>query len=217
MKHSTLLFCGILAAFAASWWGMVAYPQRQLSGLQPLRGTNETGAAFSHPAARSGEAAQGREVYVSLGCVACHTQQVRPPEGGSDLARGWGKRRTVARDYLLDEPVQMGTDRLGPDLTNFGERLGTNLFPMVRLYNPRLVSTNSVCPPLPFLFENRAVRVFGSSPEALTLSGTAAPDLGQQIVPTRRAYKLAAYLKSLHSSVELPEAPLPVTSEDSSK
>jgi hypothetical protein len=35
---------------------------------------------------------------------------------GADLARGWGRRRTVARDYLRDQPVMLGTVRFGPDL-----------------------------------------------------------------------------------------------------
>lgn len=217
MKHGALLFCGVLTAFSASWWGMVAYPQRQLSNLPIYLGTNDAGMAYQYPTARSGEAAQGRLVYVSLGCVACHTQQVRPVDGGNDIARGWGRRRSVARDYIYDEPVQMGDNRLGPDLANYGERLGTNAFPLTRLFNPQLVVSNTICPPLPFLFDHRSVRISGPSAEALVLKGTAAPAVGEEVVPTLAAYQLAAYLKSLHTSVEVPEALLPVPSEEASK
>ncbi len=217
MKHGALLFCGVLTAFSASWWGMVAYPQRQLSNLPIYLGTNDAGMAYQYPTARSGEAAQGRQVYVSLGCVACHTQQVRPVDGGNDIARGWGRRRSVARDYIYDEPVQMGDNRLGPDLANYGERLGTNAFPLTRLFNPQLVVSNTICPPLPFLFDHRSVRISGPSAEALVLKGTAAPAVGEEVVPTLAAYQLAAYLKSLHTSVEVPEALLPVPSEEASK
>ena len=42
---------------------------------------------------------------------------------GPDLARGWGKRRTVAEDFLFDSPVMPGSQRVGPDLANVGTRL----------------------------------------------------------------------------------------------
>src|ERR1051325_6594821 len=41
---------------------------------------------------------------------------------GPDMARHWGARRTVAADYLYDTPVQVGNSRLGPDLSNYGDR-----------------------------------------------------------------------------------------------
>ena len=217
MKHGAILFCGILTAFSASWWGMVAYPQRQLASLSIYQGTNEAGNAYQYPSARSGQAVQGRQIYVSLGCVACHTQQVRPTEGGNDMARGWGRRRSVARDYLLDAPIQLGDSRLGPDLANYGERLGTNAFPLARLFNPRVSVTNSICQPLPFLFESRSIRSSGPAVDALVLQGAFAPKAGQEVVPTLAAYQLASYLKSLQTSVELPEAPLPVVTEEASK
>ena len=34
--------------------------------------------------------------------------------------RGWGIRRTVATDYMLENPPQLGSVRLGPDLSNIG-------------------------------------------------------------------------------------------------
>ena len=41
---------------------------------------------------------------------------------GPDMARGWGKRRTVAEDFLFDSPVMPGSQRVGPDLANVGLR-----------------------------------------------------------------------------------------------
>ena len=217
MKHGALLFCGVLTAFSASWWGMVAYPQRQLSVLSTYVGTNDAGVAYQYPTARSGDSDQGRQVYVSLGCVECHTQQVRPADGGGDISKGWGRRRTVARDYLYDDTVQLGNSRIGPDLANYGERLGTNAFPIIRQFNPQLVVSNTICPPLPFLFDRRMIRSSGPSADALVLKGAASHTVGQEVVPTLAAYQLAAYLKSLHTSVELPEAGLPASSEEASK
>ncbi len=193
---------------AASWLGLVAVPRHQLSTLDADLSTNAANVVVTSPAARSGEAEQGRMVYVSLGCVACHTQQVRPENGGSDIARGWGQRRTVARDYIRDLPVQLGSSRLGPDLANYGARLGTNAFNWVRLFNPRLVVTNSICEGVPQLFASRTVTATASG-ETIILPG--APET--EIVPSLTAHQLAAYLASLSAGSDLPEAPLPVKEE----
>lgn len=45
-----------------------------------------------------GRAAEGHKVYVSHGCIYCHSQQVRPKGFGADIERGWG-RASVATDY----------------------------------------------------------------------------------------------------------------------
>lgn len=209
MNHGPLLFFGVLTTLAASWLGLVAVPRHQFAPLNADVSTNAANAVVTYPPARSGEAVQGHALYVAHGCVACHTQQIRPANGGSDLARGWGQRRTVARDYLRDTPVQLGASRIGPDLANYGERLGTNAFNLVRLYNPRLVVTNSTCEGVPFLFELRAVTSGNSSAEALTLPVAD----GTQVIPTTAVRQLAAYLSSLSTSAELPEAPLPVKEE----
>src|SRR5437660_1007432 len=37
---------------------------------------------------------------------------------GPDIARGWGLRRSVAEDFLFDNPVMLGSQRIGPDLAN---------------------------------------------------------------------------------------------------
>lgn len=209
MNSGPLLYLGLVATLVLSWFGFVAVPQRQLGALQPDTSTNALGVVLSYPAARNGEAAQGRDVYQSLGCVACHSQQVRSESNGSDLARGWGRRRTVARDYLFDPTPLLGGSRLGPDLANYGERLGTNSFPLLRLYNPRLMVAGSTCAAAPFLFEQRAIRRSGPSSDALVLSGAAAADPDREILPTLRARQLAAYLRSLGTGADLPEAPLP--------
>lgn len=217
MNYGPLIYFGVVTSLVASWIGFVAVPRQTVGQLQPDVSTNAASAVVSYPSARSGEAAQGRDVYQSLGCSACHTMQVRPATGGSDIARGWGKRRTVARDYLQDPAPLLGSSRLGPDLANYGERLGTNSFALIRLYNPRLVVPGSLCTPVPFLFETRPIRGGTPSAAALPLKGSAAPEAGSEVVPTLRARQLAAFLASLSTSVDLPEAPLPVAEETASK
>ncbi len=67
-------------------------------------------------------AIRGAQVYAANGCVYCHSQQVRPDYGGSDLERKWGERRSAPRDYIFEPIVFLGRMRTGPDLANVGHR-----------------------------------------------------------------------------------------------
>jgi cytochrome c oxidase cbb3-type subunit 2 len=180
-------------------------PHRQLGAVGQHTDTNT---AAIYPAARAGEAQQGAEHYRSLGCVYCHTQQVRPEGYGSDIERGWGRRRTVSRDYIQDKTVMLGTMRTGPDLTNIGERQSDAAWHYRHLYNPQITSPGSIMPPHAFLFDVRTIGQAGRSTNALVLEGPFAPPVGQEVIPTRRAEQLVAYLRSLKSSGDLPEAPV---------
>lgn len=172
-----------------------------------------------YPPNRPGTAWQGAEIYRREGCNQCHSQLVRPAGFGFDMALGWGKRRTVAQDYLRDQPVMLGSARIGPDLANIGSRMGagdTNAEPAMvayhlkHLYHPRTVMKGSVMPAYPYLFEKRAVVGGRVSPDALKLEEGFAPEPGYEIVPKPEARQLVAYLLSLRSAeISLPEAPIP--------
>lgn len=214
MNSTPLLFFGILVALASSWWGVLVAPTLQI-GDAPTVLSKETGQHY--PANRPGLAQQGAEIYRSEGCNTCHSQIVRPEGFGIDLARGWGKRRTVAQDYLRDTPVMLGSVRIGPDLSNIGYRMGagdTNAQPVMvayhlkHLFHPRTVAAGSVMPAYPYLFETRPIH--GSpSAHALKLEGSYAPAEGFEVVPKPEANALIAYLLSLKAGVSLPEAPVP--------
>ena len=73
------------------------------------------------PVDLTGMAKQGAR-NASLGCVTCHTQQVRRVETGFDVERGWGKRPSVPRLCFQDH-VLLGNSRIGPDLANLGLRV----------------------------------------------------------------------------------------------
>jgi len=60
-------------------------------------------------------------------------------------------------------------------------------------------------PPHRFLFEKREI-VGAPSPKALRLPSHEAPPAGYEVVPTPRAEKLVAYLLSLKTNYDLPEA-----------
>ena len=119
MKNLNSLLAGIFLAVAFPFGALVISSQVQLGSLGPAP-AEEGGPLF--PSREPGLAIQGRAVYVSLGCVSCHTQQVRPAGQGSDIARGYGLRASVARDYVLQKPVLLGERRIGPDLANYGAR-----------------------------------------------------------------------------------------------
>ena len=119
MKNLNSLLAGIFLAVAFPFGTLVVSSQMQLGPLGRAP-AEEGGPLF--PSREPGLAIQGRAVYVSLGCVSCHTQQVRPAGQGSDIARGYGLRASVARDYVLQKPVLLGERRIGPDLANYGAR-----------------------------------------------------------------------------------------------
>jgi cbb3-type cytochrome oxidase cytochrome c subunit len=278
MNNGLLVFLGLLATFAGSWWGFIFAPQLQIGSQQPA--PTDTGA---YPVRRAGIAQQGHEIYVANGCVQCHSQQLRQ-EGftfdlvlvavgtnseavghvlsqiapnadvkaliaktsdktpqtifenvsqakaldaqarlkkvganaqpvfvplGADIERGWGVRRTVAADYLYDDPVQIGNSRLGPDLSNIGARNPDPNWQLLHLYDPRTVVPGSMMPAYRYLFETRPAGR-APSPNALKLPEKFAPKPGYEIVPTTEALQLVAYLQSLRVDTALFEAPLPM-------
>ena len=207
-----ILFSGIFAAFAFAWFGQALLPQAQLGHLQPQ--TDEDGSDI-YPVNNSGVVARGRRVYVSEGCYYCHTQLVRDENAGSDIDRGWGGpkpgtgRRTVARDYIYDDPSVLGLVRNGPDLANEGTRQidgkpVTAKWLYAHLYNPRATAEDSIMPAYRYLFEKRKI-VSEHSADALELQGPDAPPDGWEIVPTREAKDLVAYLLSLDRTHPLKE------------
>src|SRR5688572_8305878 len=199
MNQGPLLFLGIFFSMALSFGGLILGPHFKIGRQQDVF---VEAANTLYPADRAGLAEEGAQVYRSLGCVECHTQQVRGL--GSDRKRGWGARITVAQDYLGDYPVMLGNLRVGPDLANVGPRQPDTKQLLLHIYNPKLVVPKSTMPPYRFLFEKRKIKPTGPSPEALPIKIE-----GYEIVPTHRATALVAYLQSLNATIPLFEAPLP--------
>ncbi|MBI2813919.1 MAG: cbb3-type cytochrome c oxidase subunit II [Opitutae bacterium] len=207
MKNGLTLFLGVFATLALSWAGLLLTAHRQIGGLGQFKDpADET----LYPQPLSGLADQGRLVYQDLGCVTCHTQQVRHEGFGSDLARKWGERGSYARDYIRDQTVLIGQNRLGPDLRNVGARLGeakpaeyAEWFYKL-LYAPQSVAKGTNMPAHPFLFDVHPVAGRQPSAHALTLPSKFAPGPGLEVVPTARAVALAAYLQSLKDSYDYP-------------
>lgn len=131
------------------------------------------------------------------------------PEG-ADIARNWGRRRTVAADYLYDYPVMLGSQRIGPDLANLGTRkMGDagKTWNLWHLYDPKLGTPDSKMPSYAHLFKKQKIGRT-PSPDALKLPASVV-EKGYEIVPTREATALVAYLQSLKADASLFEAPVP--------
>ena len=214
MNHGPLLFLGAFLSMVVSFWGLIVVPQAQL-GRQDLRVLEPSSQTYPH--GPLGQAKAGADVYRAHGCVECHTQQVRPEGFGSDIERGWGIRRTVSLDYLLQDPVQLGSLRMGPDLANIGARQPDPSWHFNHLYNPKSTIEASTMPPYKFLFEERPIDG-AISPDALQWNGALVTPKGKeegwQVVPTAEGKSLVAYLTSLRSDAPVFEAPLPPEPEE---
>lgn len=223
MKNLPLLFCGIFFALAFSFTGLILSSHKQLGSLTR---TTETLVPSDNdptvmvmpegeplfPAMPGGIEQQGKEVYISMGCIYCHTQQIRRADFGADIDRGWGPRQTVARDYITQDRVLLGTMRAGPDLANVGGRIfqqGGRDWHHLHLYNPQITSEGSTMPPFAFLYEEREIDG-AASKDALKFPPDSkyAPAAGYEVVPTHRAKALVEYLLSLKINYSLPEAPI---------
>ena len=125
---------------------------------------------------------------------------------GSDIRRGWGKRATVTQDYLYDNPVQLGSFRVGPDLANYGTRAVPSALALQHLYSPQSTMPKSMMPPYRYLFNKRKM-ADGEKRASNALPAMVEP--GYEITPTAEAEALVAYLMSLDASASLAEAPVP--------
>jgi len=141
----------------------------------------------------SREEADGRDLYISLGCMYCHSQQPRDPAFAPDGSRGWGRASTPG-DYAYDHPHQLGTMRTGPDLFNVGARLPDKQWHLAHLYNPRAVVPGSIMPSYPFLFETKETPAPGDV--VVKLPSIHAPPIGA-VVARPDANALVAYLRGL--------------------
>jgi|ETNmetMinimDraft_22_1059887.scaffolds.fasta_scaffold00013_34 cytochrome c oxidase cbb3-type subunit 2 len=202
MNRGPFIFLGVFLFLSLTWTLVINKAIQQTGNLSPAYDESQGGVL---PRGIVGAAAQGKIVYQELGCIACHTQQVRVATG-SDIDRGWGARQSVARDYIDDQPALIGTIRLGPDLTNVGQRRPDDQWHLLHFYNPQITSKGTNMPAFPFLFEVREI-VGEASDRGLDLPEEFAVAEGYEVVPTRKAEALVAYMKSLKTDYDLEEAP----------
>jgi len=133
MTPKTVL-AGSLAILAAVVFTMVLLPymRRDESPSEILR-------------TRSPEEAAGREIYISNGCVYCHSQSIRSIDWGLGA-----ERIAEAGDYVEDRPILLGSQRTGPDLSQEGGEHPDD-WHIAHFINPRYTRPDSIMPAFAFL------------------------------------------------------------------
>lgn len=181
---------GLLSLFIA------VVPAYQMQQVEPLP---------KQPALTESEL-NGLHIYISEGCVACHTQQVR----NIAMDKMWGDRPSIPSDYYYSKnrldiwrqsPSLLGSERTGPDLTNVGLRQPSDQWHLLHLFNPRSVVEESVMPAYPWLFKEKKSLDKNDVTVPVPSKFLTSPDT--KIVASQEVLDLVAYLKSL-KQVSLP-------------
>ena len=205
MNNLAKFTIGIFLTLGIAWLAFVVGAREQYGDLVPSPQALDEDGSFPEdadlfPVDLTGMAKQGAEEYASLGCVTCHTQQVRRVETGFDVERGWGKRPSVPRDYVLQDHVLLGNSRIGPDLANLGLREYSDEWLHQHLFEPQSIIPSSLCPPSPYLYQEIDEPV----PSDIEITGGDEDDV-RNVRPSIRANRLVSYLQSLKQDYELPE------------
>lgn len=176
----------------------------------PAINNQNDNAPLPNSVALTNEEFEGKKVYISEGCVGCHSQQVRNVE----MDKVWGDRPNIAADYarsvrtsfLQNTATLMGTERTGPDLTNIGIRQASIDWHLLHLYNPRAVVKESIMPAHPWLFE---VKENPAEKDVIVNVPTDFMNVKNgKVVASEKVLNLVAYLLSL-KQVELPDGSQP--------
>ena len=196
MDNEVKLAAGAMTALGIATAALVVMPYIQVRDIKPLPGLKPY----------TGAQQRGRAVYVSNGCLYCHSQQPRDRNLGPDLARGWG-RASVPADYIYDKPHLLGSMRTGPDLFNIGARQPSRDWHLGHLYQPRAYVPGSIMPSYPYLFTAKDAPEEGD--QVVLLPPGYAP-VGKVVVASAEALDLVKYLQGMdHTYAVLPPAPKP--------
>jgi cbb3-type cytochrome c oxidase subunit II len=91
----------------------------------------------------------GRKIYLKNGCVYCHSQSIR----GIDWSHG-ADRIAQAGDYVADEPIALGSQRTGVDLSQEGGEHPDD-WHIAHFINPRYTRPSSIMPPFEWMGMDR--------------------------------------------------------------
>jgi cbb3-type cytochrome c oxidase subunit II len=130
----TVILVGILALLAAITLTVVYWPY-----------TTRTVTPSDIFRERSAEEAEGRKIYLQNGCVYCHSQSIRSIDWGHGA-----DRIAQSGDYIADEPVALGSQRTGVDLSQEGGEHPDD-WHIAHFINPRYTRPSSIMPPFEWL------------------------------------------------------------------
>ncbi|MDO9554020.1 cytochrome-c oxidase, cbb3-type subunit I [Rhodonellum sp.] len=85
---------------------------------------------------------QGRDLYISHGCVGCHSQMIRPFRSETERYGEYSK----AGEFVYDRPFLWGSKRTGPDLHRQGGKYPDS-WHYHHMIDPQSMSPGSVMPP----------------------------------------------------------------------
>ncbi|MBK1790397.1 hypothetical protein [Persicirhabdus sediminis] len=226
----------MLTSFGLPFIFMLLVPAIKMTDAAPLpMGDKDSGKSevYFNPV-NAGLISQGAEVYASNGCYNCHTQLIRPTSLSAsssvvvtdlwrpdfagvmdDEKRGDTRRETTAWDYQGEKFAQIGTNRIGQDLSNVGHRINAKakalgispeMYLYLHFYNPRNTVTKthekwSNCPSQLGFFEQ--VKNSGQGTDiALPLENKP----GYMVIPNDQAVALTSYLLSLKRDQPVPDS-----------
>jgi cbb3-type cytochrome oxidase cytochrome c subunit len=109
--------------------------------------------ASSPPTTTLSSAERGRQVYISEGCIHCHSQYVRP--NTRDVLM-WGPTETMD-ELRAQRPPLIGNRRQGPDLSQVGNRR-SKVWLKAHFYDPQELSHASFMPSYAYLFTGPETR-----------------------------------------------------------
>ena len=93
----------------------------------------------------------GRQVYIKDGCIACHSQLIRPFKSETDRYGMY----SLSGEYAYDRPFLWGSKRTGPDLMRVGNYRTTDWHEN-HMKSPASVVPGTVMPAYPHMFTNLA-------------------------------------------------------------
>ncbi len=134
----TVILVGILALLAAITATVVYWPyvKRDMTPSD----------IFRH---RTAVEEAGRKIYLKNGCVYCHSQSIRSIDWGHGA-----DRIAQSGDYVADEPVALGSQRTGVDLSQEGGEHPDD-WHIAHFINPRYTRPSSIMPPFEWMGMDR--------------------------------------------------------------
>lgn len=92
---------------------------------------------------------EGRDIYIREGCLACHSQMIRPFRSETERYGEYSK----SGEFIYDRPFLWGSKRTGPDLHRVGEKYPDS-WHYNHMLDPESMSPGSIMPKYAWLITN---------------------------------------------------------------
>lgn len=138
---------------------------------------------------------QGRDIYISHGCVGCHSQMIRPFRFETERYGEYSK----AGEFVYDHPFLWGSKRTGPDLHRVGAKYPDS-WHYQHMEDPTSMSPGSTMPPYPWLLDNTLdTTTTAAKIRAMIKLGVPYPEGYDQVANEDLAKQAAAITASLEN------------------